>query len=99
MKLTELKSKPQLTKIVIEDEEILADFGEPIEFWTWDRHPMDTFIKLASVDNGDFASIFGAVKSLVLDENGKEILNDNETLPTKLMMRVIQKVTETMGKS
>lgn len=98
MKLTQLKAKPQLIQITIDDEEIVNEFGEAVEFWTWDRHPMDTFIKLASVDNDDFASILDAVKSLVLDEDGKEILSNGETLPTKIMMRVIQKVTETMGK-
>ena len=98
MKLSELKAKPQLKQIVIDDEDIQEEFGESIEFWTWDRQPMDTFIKLASIDNSDFATMLVAVKSLILDENGKEVLSDGETLPTKIMMRVIQKVTETLGK-
>ena len=99
MKLSELKAKPQLVKVVIDDEDIVAEFGEALEFHTWDRHPMDTFLKLAAVDGKDFGSIFDAVKSLVLDDKGEPILTDGETLPTKIMMRVIQKVVENMGKS
>ena len=98
MKLSELKAKPQLVQVIIDDEDIVTEFGEKIEFYTWDRHPMDTFLKLAAVDGKDFASIFDAVRSLVLDDTGKPILTDGETLPTKIMMRVVQKVVENMGK-
>lgn len=98
MKLSQLKAKPQLVKVLIDDEDIVTEFGDPVEFWTWDRHPMDTFLKLAAVDGKDFASIFDAVRSLVLDEDGKPILTEGETLPTKIMMRVVQKVVENMGK-
>jgi hypothetical protein len=98
MKLSELKAKPQLVLVKIDDEDIVTEFGEVIEFYTWDRHPMDTFLKLAAVDGKDFGSIFEAVRSLVLDDQGNPILGDGETLPTKIMMRVIQKVVENMGK-
>jgi hypothetical protein len=43
-------------------------------------------------------SIFDAVRALVLDEEGNPVLTDGETLPTKIMMRVVQKVVENMGK-
>lgn len=98
MKLSQLKAKPQLIQVTIDDEDIVEEFGEAVEFWTWDRHPMDTFLKLAAVDGKDFGSIFDAVRALVLDEEGKPVLTDGETLPTKIMMRVVQKVVENMGK-
>lgn len=98
MKLSELAKKPQLTKITIADEDIVAEFGEAIEFWTWDRQPMDTFLKLASLDQSNTASVIETVRGLVLDEEGKPVLTGENSLPTKVMMRVITAVVESLGK-
>lgn len=99
MKLSQLAAKPQLIQIILDDEETVKEFGEPLEFWTWDRQPMATFLKLAAVDAGNPSSVIESVKTLVLDENGKEIIADDNSLPTKIMMRVITKVVEGLGKS
>jgi hypothetical protein len=98
MKLSQLAGKPQLIQIALDDEDTVKEFGEALEFWTWDRQPMATFLKLASIDASNPSNIIESVKSLVLDEEGKEILTGDVTLPTKVMMRVISKVVEGLGK-
>lgn len=98
MKLTELAKAPQLVKVTIEDEDIIQEFGEALEFWTWDRQPMETFLKLASIDQSNIATVIEAVRKLILDESGKEILQGDVSLPTKVMMRVITTVVEKLGK-
>lgn len=98
MKLSELAKSPQLIKVTLDDADIVQEFGEAIEFWTWDRQPMDTFLKLASVDQSNAGSILEAVRGLVLDEDGKPVLVGDASLPTKVMMRVITKVVEGLGK-
>ena len=98
MKLSQLTSKPQLIDIHIDDEETIKEFGEAIEFWTWDRQPMDVFMKLANASGNDTTGIIGIVRTLILDEKGKEILKDDEMLPTHILMKAIAKVTELLGK-
>jgi len=98
MKLSQLAAKPQLIKVTIDDEDIVQEYGETIEFWTYDRQPMDTFLKLASVNSDNYESIVSTVRNLVLDEKGEQILKDEVSLPTKIMMRVISKVVEGLGK-
>ena len=98
MKLSQLTSKPQLIDVHIDDEETIKEFGESIQFWTWDRQPMDVFMKLASAGGSDTANIIGIVRTLILDEKGKEILKDDEMLPTHVLMKAIAKVTELLGK-
>jgi len=98
MKLSDLARKPQLTKIIIDEEDIIAEFGEPLEFWTWDRQPMDTFLKLASVDQSNTSNVIAAVRELILDETGKPVLTDEVALPTVVLMRVITRVVESLGK-
>jgi hypothetical protein len=98
MKLSQLTAKPQLIDIHIDDEDTIKEFGEAIEFWTWDRQPMDVFMKLANATSNDTGNIIGIVRTLILDERGKEILKDDEMLPTHILMKAISKVTEILGK-
>jgi len=98
MKLSQLSAKPQLIDIQLDDEDTIKEFGEAIEFWTWDRQPMDTFMKLANADHKNTASIVEIVRTLILDEKGEQILSNDNMLPTHILMRVIGKVTDLLGK-
>ena len=98
MKLSQLTAKPQLILIELDDTEIIKEFGEAITFHTWDRQPMDVFMKLAAADSKNTSNIIEIVRTLILDENGKEILKDDVMLPTHVLMKAIVKVTELLGK-
>jgi len=98
MKLSQLTAKPQLILVTLDDEEVIKEFSEALEFYTWDRQPMDTFMKLASIENTNADTIISIVKTLILDEAGKPILSDDNMLPTNVLMKAIGKVTEMLGK-
>jgi hypothetical protein len=98
MKLSQLAAKPQLIKVELNDEEVIKEFGEPLEFHTWDRQPIDIFTKLASVTGSDTGAMISVVKGLILDENGKEILKGDAVLPTNILLKVIAKIVELLGK-
>lgn len=98
MKLAQLAAKPQLTKLTLEDKEIVELYGEPVEFYTWDRQPLDVFMKLANAQNKDMGSMIEIVKGLILDENGKEIITAENMIPSPVLVRVIGKIVETLGK-
>lgn len=97
MKLSQLTAKPTLVLVTIDDEETITEFKEPLEFYTWDRQPLDVFMKLASVERNNSASIIEIVRTLILDENGKEILNEGNMLPMNVLMKAIGKVTDLLG--
>ena len=98
MKLNQIAAKPQLIKMTLEDEDILTEFGEAIEFWTWDRQPLETFMKLANSNQADVSAMIGIVRTLILDENGKEIINGEVMLPSHILIKVIARIVETLGK-
>lgn len=98
MKLSQLAAKPQLIKVSLDDQDIVQEFGEPIEFWTWDRQPLDTFMKLANSNQQDIGSMLEIVRTLVLDENGKPVITADSTLPTQILVKSIAKVVEILGK-
>jgi len=98
MKLNSLTAKPQLVEIEINDDEVINEYGEAITFHTWDRQPLDVFMKLAAADHTNTVGVIGIVRTLILDEKGKEILKDDAMLPTNILMKAIGKVTELLGK-
>ena len=98
MKLSQIAKKPKLIEITIDDADIVEEFGEALTFWTWDRQPMDVFLKLAAIDQKNTASVIEAVRELILNEDGTPVLTGEDSLPTKVLMRVIVTVVESLGK-
>jgi len=98
MKLSQLTAQPKLVEVKIDDEDIVKEFGEAITFHTWDRQPMEVFMRLANVEQNNTAELINIVKTLILDDKGKEILSDKNMLPTNVLMKAISKVTEMLGK-
>lgn len=99
MELTKLAAKPQLIKIAIDDQETIDRYGEPLEFYIWDRQSMDSFVKLATLDYQNFGNVADVVKEYVLDSEGRPVITGDSVLPTDVMMKAITTVIETLGKS
>lgn len=101
MKLTEVASKPQLIKITLDEPEILEQYSEEIEFWTWDRQPLEKYLGLVGQDASmeNMPALIEFAKELILDENGSPILADGHVLPTYVMTLAVNKVVSQMGKS
>jgi len=98
MKLSELAKKPQLIEVTIDDADIVEQYGEALTFWTWDRQPMNVFLKLASLNQNDTSSVISAVRELILNEDGSQVMSEEAALPTPILMRVITTVVERLGK-
>lgn len=98
MKLSQLAAKPQLIKVSLDDKDTITEFGEAIEFYTWDRQPLDVFMKLANAQQQDIGQMIDIVRTMILDEAGKTIIDKDNMLPTTLLLRAIQKIVEQLGK-
>ena len=98
MQLSQIAAKPQLIKMILDDEDTVREFGEPVEFYTWDRQPMDVFMQLAAVSNKDPQVMIGIIRTLILDDAGKEIITKDAMLPSSILLRVVGKVVDLLGK-
>jgi len=98
LKLTQLASKPQLIKITLDNAELKERYGDELEFWIWDRQPIDQFIKLATTGASDYAEMIRMVNDLILDEEGLKVLKEGEALPNDVMAAAIGAVVERLGK-
>jgi len=97
MKLETLATKPSLKKIVIEDESIVKTYGDTVEFWMYDRHNMDLYLRMSQVNSQDVTAISDLVREVVLNEKGQPILKADEVLPPDMMLKVIEKAIVHMG--
>jgi hypothetical protein len=98
MKLNQIISKPQLTQVVLDNEEVVKLYGEPLEWWVWDRQPLDKFFKMMNADASSGEQIVAVLTEMILDETGEPLLKDGASLPTNILMMVVTKMTEIMGK-
>ena len=98
MKLNQLAAKPKLIPFSLDDEETVKEFGEPVEFYSYDRQPLEVFMKLASAQQQDMSSMIDIVRTLILDEDGKQIIRGENMLPSTLLIRAIAKIVEKLGK-
>ena len=98
MKLNQLAAKPQLTKFLLDDKDIVKEFGEPLEFYSYDRQPLDVFMRLANANQQDMGQMIDIVRTLILDEDGKKIITGDAMLPSKVLIACIAKIVDTLGK-
>ena len=97
MKLNQLIAKPQLVKMTLDDEETVQEFGEAIEWWYWDRQPLEKFFKMATGENNG-ENVFNTIKEMILDESGEPLLKEGDSLPNKVFLKVVAKMSEVLGK-
>lgn len=98
MKLTELAKNPKLVKIEINDEGIVERYGEPVEFWIYDRVDMETFMSLASLDGKqDIGDVVKTMKELILDEKGKKVIDGGRILPNDIMIKAVEATVVQLG--
>jgi hypothetical protein len=99
MDLKAIATKPQLQKFTLESKFVMDTYGEPLEFYMWDRQSMPTFIRLSSIDKSDFAAMIECVRDLVLDSKGNQMLERGDELPVNVMLDLINSVVDHLGNS
>lgn len=99
MKLSTLAKKPQLVKVELDDEAIVARYGEPIEFYMYDRYEMDAYLKLMNSEENDFVHLSSVIKSMVMEEDGSPIFGDGELIPPDVLTKMVEVVINRLGNS
>ena len=98
LKLTQLASKPQLIKITLDNAELTERYGDELEFWIYDRQPIDQFIKMATTGADNYGEMIKMVNEMILDEAGSRVITGDDVLPNDVMVAVISAVVERLGK-
>ena len=97
MKLSQLAAKPTLIKLELDDEDTVKEYGEPLEFWVFDRQPIESYVRMATVGENSPGEMIRMINNMVMDEHGEIIAKDDMVFPGKVMTRILTKVVETLG--
>ena len=100
MKLKELAAKPQLVKCVLDDKEVVKEYGEPLEFYVHDKQPLSDFIRFSVTASEDqnYSEMVEFCSELILDEDGKKVMTEGLLLPNSILIKCINSVVEQLGK-
>jgi hypothetical protein len=100
MDLKKLATKPQLIKVVLDDDDIITEYDEPLEFYINDKQPIEQFVKFASAtqDSENYGQMLEFCTDLILDKDGQPVMTDGLVLPNSVLMKCVNKVVIQMGK-
>jgi len=98
MKLSELAKKPTLQKITITEESLVKKYGDELEFYVYDRQPLDVFTKLADVKEDNIGEYMTILTEIIRNEDGEPVMTDELTLPIDVMTESIKLIGEHLGK-
>jgi len=98
MKLKELSQKPKLIKLTIKEEKLVEKYGDELDFYVYDRQPINVFTKLASAGEENIGEMVGLMQEMILDEDGKPVSEEGEVLPMDVVSEAVRLVSETLGK-
>lgn len=100
MDIKNLAKKPQLIEIVIDDEDIVKEYGETITFYTKDFVDIATYFSyFQSQTKQEGQALAGMLRKLILNKDGEPVLGDEDELPLDITLAVMTRINENLGKS
>ena len=98
--IKEFASVPKLTQITLDDADLVERYGDTIIFWTYDVVGLSTYFEFFNArSEEEFENLGKILKKLILLEDGKPVLAENEDLPIDIAAAAINKIGDILGKS
>jgi len=98
MKLSELAKKPQLIKLTIEKKDIVEKYGDALEFYMYDRQPIDIFSKMADITSDNAGEYINILQNVILREDGSPVITEEEILPIDVLTEAMVLIGDRLGK-
>ena len=83
--------------MTLDSEAVIENYGEAIDYYIYDRQDMDTFMRLAQLNDGNMGDIVKIVSDMVRDEDGNLILDGQNMLPMDVTLQVVEQVVNKLG--
>lgn len=100
MKINELARAPRLIEVSLDGDDILEAYGEAITFYTYDSVSMEVYFDFFNARaKSEYDALTKIVKTLVLDQAGNSVLDENKNLPIDILAAAIIKIGEILGNS
>jgi hypothetical protein len=95
-----LAKKPELQEVLINDPQIVESYGDTITFYMYDHVDINTyfdFFRSQSEKDGNELNLL--MRKIILNQEGKPSLAEDEQLPVDIAVAALTKINETLGKS
>lgn len=100
MDIKKLAKKPELVEVVIDDADIIKEYGEPITFYMKDYVDINTYFDFFRSQNEKSGKELNKLMaSLILNKDGQTVLEEGEGFPIDISIAALTKINETLGKS
>lgn len=100
MDIKQLAKKPELVEVIIDDEHIVKEYGEPITFYMKDFVDINTYFDFFRSQNEKSGEELNKLMaSIILNKEGAPVLADGEGFPIDISIAALTKINETLGKS
>ena len=100
MDISKFAKKPTLTKIVMDEPEVVEQYGEIIEFHMLDQMSISTYFEFYRLQQEqDSDKLNDLLRKIVLKEDGTPALTEDEIFPVDLTLGLLVKINEFLGKS
>ena len=98
MELQELAVKPKLIKVTIKEEAIVEKYGDELDFYVYDRQPLDVFAKLATIKEDNALLFTDMLVDLILNEKGEPVMAEGKILPLDVLTEAVKLIGDKLGK-
>ena len=100
MDISKFAKKPTLTKIVMDEPEVIEAYGEVIEFHMLDQMSISTYFEFYRLQQEqDSDKLNDLLRKIVLKEDGSPALTEEEIFPVDITLALLVKINEFLGKS
>lgn len=98
MNLTELATEPKLVKITIDNPKIVEKYGDALDFYVYDRQPLDVFAKLGTTNAENVMQFTDLLSDMILDAEGNKIMTGGKLLPIDIVTEAVTLIGDLLGK-
>ena len=100
MNIEKFAHTPKLIEVILDDENLVEEYGEPITFYAYDIVSMNIYFDFFNLrSNSEFENLHKLIKTMILNDKGEPVLTENKDLPMDIMTSAIVKIGEILGKS
>jgi hypothetical protein len=100
MDIAKVAKKPDLLKMTLDDEAIVKEYGEPIEFYMYDTVDIHTYFDFYRAQQEQSSDELNALlRKIILNSEGTPVIKADEMLPIDIVFAALVKINENLGKS
>ena len=99
MDIKSLAKERKLVPVSLDQPELVERYGEPIQFWCWDRVPTTDFLRINTLDDqSNPLEVCEVMRDFILDETGEPVVQGELSLPVDIMVAAVRAVSDCLGK-